>query len=122
DPELAISMADQSDYLILVMEMSVLGIRNAKALITSLLANGFTESKIRVVANRYEPRRSSISIDDATEALNGIPVHAFPNDYRVVSRSANLGKPVADVSPRSKFRKAIISLVDAITPKTSRSA
>jgi hypothetical protein len=56
------------------------------------------------VAARYSRRGTRITLDEARQALGGFELATLPNDYPSASEALNLGKPLAQVAPRSELR------------------
>ncbi len=82
-----------ADSIYVVSQADVPGLRNAQRYVSQL--QRFGEGKVRLVLNRYDPRKHEISEENIAKAV-GAPVSwRIPNDYAAVRRSQNTGVPLA---------------------------
>ena len=102
------------DLAILVTQLGVAGIRQARRQLDAMAANGLGKVAVRVAVNRFETGwRRHVGIKEAERAL-GRPIdYLIANDYRVVSEAINQGVALADIRRRSKASQAIRRMVDA---------
>ncbi len=102
------------DLTILVTQLGVAGIRQARRQLDAMAANGLGDVAVRVAVNRFESGwRRRVGIKEAERAL-GRPIdYLIANDYRVVSEAINQGVALADIRRRSKASQAIRRMVDA---------
>ncbi|MHA1599472.1 MAG: AAA family ATPase [Alphaproteobacteria bacterium] len=102
------------DLAILVTQLGVAGIRQARRQLDAMAANGLGEVAVHVAVNRFESGwRRHIGIKDAERAL-GRPIdYLIANDYRAVAAAIDQGVSLADVRPRSKAARDIRRMIDA---------
>ncbi|MGH6933147.1 MAG: AAA family ATPase [Dongiaceae bacterium] len=102
-----------SDVIVLVTQMTVAGIRQARRQIDTLVDRNLGHVPLLVVANRYEKRLfgNKIDIADAERAL-GRPVDAFvSSDYKLVSEALNAGIPISEAKRGNKIEKQVRKLI-----------
>lgn len=105
----------QSDEILLVTQMTVPGVRQARRQLDALNTEGLEDRSIRVILNRYEKRwGASWGIKEVEKALNRKVDFTVANDYRTVSEAIDQGLSIVDVRKRSKVFKSLTKLSDAI--------
>jgi pilus assembly protein CpaE len=103
--ELALSRAD---LILIISQLMVPSIRNAKRVLIALQSAGIPEERIRFVVNRADPRGNGrITIKDLEETVNKAVFACVPNDYQFVARSIDFGRPIAALDRNSAVRAAI---------------
>jgi pilus assembly protein CpaE len=102
------------DLAILVTQLGVGGIRQARRQMDAMAANGLGEVAIRVAVNRFEAGwRRPVSVKEAERAL-GRPIDdLIANDYRTVSEAIDRGVALTDIRRRSKAAQGIRRMIDA---------
>lgn len=86
-------LLEQADEIYLISQADVPSLRNAQRFIKYMQRLG--ASKVRLVLNRYDSRRSEIDDEHIAKAV-GVPVDwKIPNDYMLVRRSHNTAEPLA---------------------------
>ncbi len=113
-PQTASLVSQASDSIVLVMEMTVVSVRNTKALLNALVSRGVAQEQIQVISNRHGARYVEVSKQDAARALDVNHIWEIPNDFRLMVKAANRGLLIADYSPRSRVRKAYQTVASAI--------
>ena len=103
------------DLAILVTQLGVAGIRQARRQLDAMAANGLGEVPVRVVVNRFETGwRRHVGVKDAERALGRSVDHLIANDYRTVSEAIDQGAGLADVRRRSRVAQDIRRMIDAM--------
>ena len=102
--QVAATLAEASTSVMMVFQLTVKDIHKIRSLRTALLESGIPESRIVLVANRYD-KRSSVSLEDAQIALGGLPVSLIANDYRAAVHNVNFGRPLSETAPTSLLRR-----------------
>lgn len=111
----------QSDEVLLVTQMTVPGIRQARRQIDTLRAEGLDQLPLRIVLNRYEKRwGDGLSMKEVEKALGHKIDFTVANDYRTVSEALDQGVMVSEIRKRSKMFKSITKISDALVPAGSR--
>jgi pilus assembly protein CpaE len=109
--EAVAALVAASTHVLLVFQLMVKDVRLARAMLDWLDVLGVPRGHVIPVANRYA-RRPPISVNDAAMVLGGgVNVRCLRNDFGAASEGANFGKTIADVSPRSAFRKDLQELI-----------
>jgi pilus assembly protein CpaE len=109
---------DQSDLIVLVTQMTVPAIREARRQLEALQREGLDDGRIRIVLNRFEKSWTNRGeIKNAEQAL-GRRIDAFiPSDFKLVSQAANEGVPLSELKARSKVVKAIRRFAQSLQPQ-----
>ena len=111
----------QSDEVLLVTQMTVPGIRQARRQLDTLRAEGLDELPLRLVLNRYEKRwGDTLSFKEVEKALGHKIDFTVANDYRTVSEALDQGVALSDIRRRSKVYKSITKISDTLIPAGSR--
>ena len=97
----------QADLILIVCQLLVPSIRNAKRYYDALGRLGVPEERMELVVNRSDGRSGRVSTKDIEETIQK-PVYAcVPNDYQFVARSIDLGRPISALDQNSPVRTAI---------------
>jgi pilus assembly protein CpaE len=114
----ALSVALASDQVLLVTELSVAGLRQARRRLDLFSSIGVADDAVRIVVNRVERKLfRPIGIDEAGEVL-GKPVTATLADEDDAMNSAqNEGHLITDVHRHCKFGSDIEALARAMQAK-----
>lgn len=102
-----------SDLIVLVTQLSVAGIRQAKRQLDTLEAQGLGDVPINIVLNRFKKGwEDTITVDEAQNALGRGISFRIVNDYKVVNEALNQGRAIGKIKKRSKVEKSIRALVE----------
>lgn len=86
-------LLELAESIYVVSQADVPGLRNAQRYVNH--AGRFGAGKVRLVLNRYDPRKHEIDEEHVVKAV-GVPVDwKVPNDYNGVRRSHNTATPLA---------------------------
>lgn len=108
----SLSQVGRSDLVVLVIELTVASLRQARRQLTLLAQQGFEDLPILVVANRTERKLfRSINLRDAEEALNRPVTFGITNDFPLVRMALEQGVPLNDVKSGSRVAKDVIALL-----------
>lgn len=113
-----VSMAAMSvaDTVLIVSQLMVPSIRNAKRLYAALLAMGVAEERLRFVVNRADQRSGGrVTTKDLEETVKKPIFGCVPNDYQFVARSIDFGRPIAAMDRNSPVRAAIRRIAKLVT-------
>jgi pilus assembly protein CpaE len=99
----------RSDLIVLVAQLNVASIRQARRQLDILKEEGFGGVPLAVMLNRYNRGLwgSRISLKEAKEALGRSIDYFIPNNYKLVSEALDRGVALAEVKRRSKVEKEI---------------
>jgi len=97
-----------ADSILVVSQLMVPSIRNAKRYYAALLSLGIPEERIRFVVNRGDQRSGGrVTVKDLEETVKKPVFACVPNDYQFVARSIDFGRPIAALDRNSPVRAAI---------------
>ena len=104
----------RADIVLIVCQLLVPSIRNARRYFETLVSLGVPEDRIEFVVNRAGGRTDRLSTQDV-EDVTQKPLYAtVPNDYQFVARSIDLGRPVLALDRNNAVRVAIRDIADQI--------
>lgn len=107
-------LAAVSDVILVVFQLMVKDARFARNLITSLANSKIGPEKIMLLANRFGRSRSVVSLEDWQKTLGVERMHKIRSDWRKARNCVDCGQPIAEVAPRSRFRKDFKILAGSI--------
>lgn len=102
---------EQADTLLVVLQLTVPAIDNARRLIQALAAVGYASDRIEVLVNRYRKNIHTISVEFVEAQLKKKVICTVPNDYQAVSASIDKGAPI---TARNPVRSAITELASRL--------
>ncbi|MCK6455814.1 MAG: hypothetical protein L6Q92_04715 [Phycisphaerae bacterium] len=91
--------AEQCDRLLIVIQLTVPAVDNARRLMDVLNRLGMPDDRIAIVANRYRKNMHTVTPDVVENTLKRELLTIIPNDYKAVSESIDLGRPMDTRSP-----------------------
>lgn len=112
----SLSLATRSDLVLLVTELSVPSLRQARRQLNLLRQQGSSDLDIRIVLNRYEKGLfKTLKLDDAEHVL-GRPVDfTVANDFPVVSAAIDQGVRLTEIKPKNRVTRDLATLVAGIS-------
>jgi pilus assembly protein CpaE len=109
-----------SDMIILVMQLTVPSVREARRQLEHLTTQGLGEIPIKVLVNRFEKGwGKSVQLKEAEKALGQAADFFVVNDYQTVSEAANQGVPLSRIAKRTKVEKSVQQTVDQLVKELS---
>lgn len=110
-----LSAIDKADLILLVVDLSIGSLRQARRRLTLFEETGIDPSRIRIVANRVEKRMfRTIGVQDAADALR-YPIFAtVHSDYAVVQSAQDQGVLVSAVARKNKVAIDLAALAEQI--------
>lgn len=110
-----LSAIDKADLILLVVDLSIGSLRQARRRLTLFEETGIDPARIRVVANRIEKRMfRTIGVQDAADALH-YPVFAtVHSDYAVVQSAQDQGVLVGSVARKNKVATDLAALAEQV--------
>lgn len=109
----------QADLVLIVCQLQVPSIRNAKRYFEALNRMGIPEDRLQVVVNRADGRSQRLSEKDIEETIKKSVYAMIPNDYEFVARSIDFGKPVASTEKSSPIRTAFRKMARKIVSEAA---
>jgi pilus assembly protein CpaE len=108
-----------STHVVLVLQQSLLHVRNAARLLQILKTElGIPADRIRLLVNRYQ-KDALVQLDDIRRSLNVETALTIPGDYRSALESADAGVPLSELDRNSPMTRALRQLVSALTGEGS---
>ena len=108
--ELNATTLGMSKAVVLVVQQSVVQLRQAARLMRVLFSEfGIPDDRITVVVNRHH-KRSTVTLEDIQRTLAREKLVVLPNAYKSVAESIDGGMPLLDVEPASPVARAIVDL------------
>ncbi len=119
----SLSLIGRADIVILVIELTVASLRQARRQLNLLASQGLQHVPVMIVANRVQKRLfRTISLADAEQALKH-PVHfAIDNDFPLISTAQDQGVLISDIKAKSKISKDIESMLEGCDQMMGRNA
>jgi pilus assembly protein CpaE len=95
---------EQTNRLILVVQLTVPSIKNARRIVEALEAEGVARDRIEIVVNRYNKAVHSCTVEMVQDQLRKKVLGLVPSDFESVHRALDVGAPL---SKRNSVRNAI---------------
>jgi len=102
---------EECNKLVLVLQLTVPSLDNARQIITALGDEGIALDRIEIVVNRYRKNVNSCTVEKVERELRRHVLGVVPSDYQAVRRASDIGKPLAQRNPvRSAIREMAVKL------------
>ncbi|HEX2368861.1 MAG TPA: AAA family ATPase [Acidimicrobiia bacterium] len=111
--EMLLSILERSDFVLIVVDMDLLSVKNAKLALDTLRLLKFPSSKIRLVLNRANAR-ARLDEREIEKTLGTNIAARIPSDAAIPA-SVNEGRPVVLSSPKSKTARGFEEVAALIT-------
>jgi pilus assembly protein CpaE len=102
-----IAALGQADMVLIVCQLLVPSLRNAKRFMETLRHMGVPEERLEVLINRCDGRSGRLTEQNVEETMKKPVFGSIPNDYQFVARSIDFGRPIAALDRNSPVRAAI---------------
>lgn len=113
---------ENCDKLLLVLQLTVPSVDNARRIIDAVSAKGVPEDRIEIIINRYRKNMHSCTIEMIEKQLRQKVLAVVPSDYQSVHNAIDVGKPLGKRSSvRGAIREAAIRLADQDAPRERNS-
>ncbi|MFQ5522472.1 MAG: CpaE family protein [Acidimicrobiia bacterium] len=113
--ELILSLIEKSDHVLMLVDMDLPSVKNAKLALETLRLLKFSTSKVQLVMNRSNSK-AKLDTKEIEGALKMEIAASIPSDASVAA-SVNEGRPVVESEPRSKVAKGFESVAALIAGK-----
>jgi len=110
--EPVLSILERSDVVLLVVDMDLPSVKNAKLALDTLRLIKFPFEKIKLVLNRVNSK-ARLDIDELERSL-GLEVQAAVSSDKLVPRAVNEGEPVVSLYPRSRVARDLRSVAKLV--------
>ncbi|MEX1005903.1 MAG: AAA family ATPase [Acidimicrobiia bacterium] len=111
--ELLLSLLEKSDQVLMVVDMDLPSVKNAKLALETLRLLKFPTNKVRLVLNRSNAR-ARLDDREIEGALKSQIQARIPSDGDVAA-SVNEGRPVVESAPKSKVAKGFGEVFELVT-------
>ncbi len=111
--EMLLSILERSDFVLIVVDMDLLSVKNAKLALDTLRLLKFPSSKIRLVLNRANAR-ARLDEREIEKTLGTNVAARIPSDAAIPA-SVNEGRPIVLSSPKSKTARGFEEVAALIT-------
>jgi pilus assembly protein CpaE len=113
--ELILSLIEKSDDILMLVDMDLPSVKNAKLALETLRLLKFSTANVQLVMNRSNSK-AKLDNKEIEGALKMQISAAIPSDA-VVAASVNEGRPVVETDPKSKVAKGFESVAELIAGK-----
>ena len=113
--ELILSLIEKADHVLMVVDMDLPSVKNAKLALETLRLLKFSTSNVSLVMNRSNSK-AKLETKEIEGALKMEIAAAVPSDA-AVPNSVNEGRPVVETDPKSKVAKGFESVATLIAGK-----
>lgn len=112
--ELAVQLAQVSQFTFIVFQLAVKDIKVARRLHAALAESGVSAGQLIQLVSRYRAKHAMVTLEEAAKAIGGTAPVCVRNDFRSAIESINYGQPLAQAAPRSAPRSEICELAKRI--------
>ncbi len=113
--ELILSLIEKSDDILMLVDMDLPSVKNAKLALETLRLLKFSTSNVTLVMNRSNSK-AKLDNKEIEGALKMAISAAVPSDA-IVAASVNEGRPVVETDPKSKVAKGFEAVAELIAGK-----
>lgn len=118
--ELLLSLLEKSDQVLMVIDMDLPSVKNAKLALETLRLLKFPTNKVRLVLNRSNAR-ARLDDREIEGALKSQIQARIPSDGDVAA-SVNEGRPMVESQPKSKVAKGFAEVMELVTGEKAQVA
>ncbi|MFP3913577.1 MAG: CpaE family protein [Actinomycetota bacterium] len=110
--ELLLSLVEAGDQVLMVVDMDLPSVKNAKLALETLRLLKFPTDKVQIVMNRANAK-ARLDDKEIESALRTKIAAAIPSDGAVAA-SVNEGRPVVESAPKSRIAKGFESVAELV--------
>ncbi len=111
--ELLLSLLERSDQVLMVVDMDLPSVKNAKLALETLRLLKFPTTKVKLVLNRSNAK-ARLDDKEIEGALKSQIEARIPSDG-IVAASVNEGRPVVESAPKSRVTKGFEEVFELVT-------
>jgi pilus assembly protein CpaE len=120
---LHIRVLQESDQILLVTELTVPNLQNARVIRTLFQEWGLDDQKLKLLVNHYA-KHYALGLNNLENIFGKPALYTFPHQYHPIVEAINQGEPLWESAPRSKLwqrlKELAAELVAQNQPKTER--
>ncbi|MBS1189180.1 MAG: cpaE [Rhodocyclaceae bacterium] len=120
DP-VSIRALDCADSIMVVLQLTLPFIRDAKRLMSVFDSLGYPRGKVRLIVNRYQ-KGGEIGLADVEGTLGADVAYTVPNSFNAVAASVNQGKPIVSLDPNDRVSKTLVEMAARLEKRSSTPA
>ena len=113
--ELILSLVEKSDHIMMLVDMDLPSVKNAKLALETLRLLKFSTSNVQLIMNRSNSK-SKLDNKEIEGALKMEIAASIPSDA-IVAASVNEGRPVVETDPKSKVAKGLEGVAELVAGK-----
>ena len=113
--ELILSLIEKSDDILMLVDMDLPSVKNAKLALETLRLLKFSTNNVKLIMNRSNSK-AKLDTKEIEAALR-MPISASVPSDGAVAASVNEGRPVVESDPKSKVAKGFESVAELIAGK-----
>jgi len=117
--ELILSLIEKADHVLMVVDMDLPSVKNAKLALETLRLLKFSTQNVQLVMNRNNSK-AKLDNKEIESALKMEISAAVPSDASVPT-SVNEGRPIVEADPKGKVAKGFESVAELIAGKIPES-
>jgi pilus assembly protein CpaE len=117
--DVVMAAIDVSDVIVLITTQDIPSVKNANLFLNLLKMMGISQDRVLFVMNRFD-KRIAITPEKVGESLKTKIALTIPFEERTVSDSVNRGVPIILENRTSPVSKSILSLMDLIKEKVTK--
>jgi pilus assembly protein CpaE len=117
--ELILSLIEKADHVLMVVDMDLPSVKNAKLALETLRLLKFSTQNVQLVMNRSNSK-AKLDNKEIESALKMEIKAAVPSDA-AVPNSVNEGRPIVETDPKGKIAKGFESVAELIAGKIPES-
>ncbi|HEX2403496.1 MAG TPA: AAA family ATPase [Acidimicrobiia bacterium] len=117
--ELILSLIEKADHVLMVVDMDLPSVKNAKLALETLRLLKFSTQNVQLVMNRSNSK-AKLDNKEIESALKMEISAAVPSDA-AVPNSVNEGRPIVETDPKGKVAKGFESVAELIAGKIPES-
>ncbi|MFO0838911.1 MAG: AAA family ATPase [Phycisphaerae bacterium] len=110
------------DHLLIVIQLTVPSICNARRLLDVLTTEGVAPERLDYVINRYRKNMSRCTPETVAEELKKPSFGLIPSDYKAVNDASDTGEPIGAKSPVRLAIGEVAAKLLGETPRPQRSS
>ena len=118
--ELLLSLIEKADDVLMIVDMDLPSLKNAKLALETLRLLKFSTTNIRLVMNRNNAK-NKLNNKEIEGALKMEIAASVPSDASIPN-SVNEGRPVVETEPKGKVAKGFESVAELVVGKIPESA
>ncbi|MEK6643208.1 MAG: response regulator [Planctomycetota bacterium] len=101
------SVLDAADHIFLMLQLLVTGVRNTDRILQELAVQGFNTNRISILCNRLGRESAHLEVSQVETILNRKIFATIVDDWKTVSCSVNVGRPLKYDYDKAKVRQDI---------------